>query len=132
MLPLPPDVMSPTGPSSVLCAVAAVHEVERHRDDLALEPRGARAHVALEHVHVAVHPEHFVHEVVVVVVAAVHGPRALAGLPRLVLVGRDVAELGDDRVAVAALRRHAAEDGEAVGVRVCAHDMPFGGVAIRR
>ena len=93
MLPLPPDVMSPAGPSS---ALSAAHG-GGHRDDLRLELGGARAHVTLEHVHVAVHPEHFVHEVVVVVVAAVHGAGALAGLPRLVLVGGDVAQLGPVR-----------------------------------
>ena len=58
-----------------------VEQVEGHGDDLALEPGRARAHVALQGVDVGVQAEGLVHEVVVVVVAAVHGAGALAGLP---------------------------------------------------
>ena len=39
-------------------------------------------------------PEGLVHEAVVIVVAAVHGARALAGLPERVLLGRHRVELG--------------------------------------
>ena len=49
MLPLPPEVTSPAGAG---CDHVRVQEVERHRDDLALELRHARAHVTLERVHV--------------------------------------------------------------------------------
>ncbi len=49
-------------------------EAERHGDDLGLEFRRARAHVALEHVHMGEEAECLVHEVVVIVVAAVHRP----------------------------------------------------------
>ena len=64
-----------------------VEEVEGHGDDLGLELGGARAHVALEHVDVGEQSEGLVHESVVVVVAAVHGARALARLPGGVLLG---------------------------------------------
>ena len=52
---------------------AAAEQVQGHGDDLGFELRGARAHVALEDVDVAELGEGFVEEVVVVVVAAVHG-----------------------------------------------------------
>ena len=78
-----------------------VEEVERHGDDLALELRLARAHVALQRVHVGEQPERLVHEVVVLVVAAVHRAGALAGLPeRVLLLGhRRAARRGPPRGA---------------------------------
>ena len=71
----------------------AVVQGQGHGDDLGLELGGARAHVALQHVHVGEEAERFVHEVIVVVVAAVHGARALAGLPERVLLDRHGAQL---------------------------------------
>ena len=77
-----------------------VQQVERHGDDLALELRHARAHVALQRVHVREQLEGAAHEVVVLVVAAVHRPGALAGLPRRVLVAaRSSASSCEDRRA---------------------------------
>jgi hypothetical protein len=76
-----------------------VEQVEGHGDDLALEAGGARAHVPLEDVHVGEEPERLVHEVVVVVVAAVHRPGALAGLPEGVLLLGHVVQLGEDLLA---------------------------------
>ena len=58
-----------------------VEQVERHGDDLALELGLARAHVALQGVDMSEQSERLVEEAVVIVVAAVHGARALAGLP---------------------------------------------------
>ena len=95
MLPLPPDVTRPA--VSVSLTALGVQEVERHRDDLALELRHARAHVALERVHVREQLEGAAHEVVVLVVAAVHRARALAGLPRRVLALGEAVELLQDR-----------------------------------
>jgi hypothetical protein len=63
-----------------------VHQVQGHRDDLALELRLARAHVALQRVDVGEHPERLAQEVVVLVVAAVHRPGDLPGLPERVLL----------------------------------------------
>ena len=60
-----------------------VQQVEGHGDDLALELRHARADVALQRVHVREQLEGAAHELVVLVVAAVHRARDLAGLPRL-------------------------------------------------
>jgi hypothetical protein len=75
---------------------ARVHEIERHRRDLALEPGGTGADVSLESVHVRVQGAHFVQERVVLRVAAVHRPRALAGLPEAVFLLRDLSELAQD------------------------------------
>ena len=63
-------------------------------------------------------PERLVHEVVVVVVAAVHRPGALAGLPDLVLLGRHLAQLGEDLLAGAALLGQRAVDAEPLGVGI--------------
>ena len=98
-----------------------VEEVERHGDDLALEVRGARAHVALQRVDVREQPEGLGQEVVVVVVAAVHGPGALPGLPEGVLLLRHGGQLGEDVVAGAAVLGQRAVHREAVLVRVVAH-----------
>ena len=65
--------------------------------------------------------EGLVHEVVVVVVAAVHGARALARLPEGVLLGGHGAQLGQHLFPAHALVREHAVDGEAVGVGVVAH-----------
>ena len=96
-------------------------KVERHGDDLRLELGRARAHVALQDVHMGEKAERLVHEVVVVVVAAVHRARALARLPEGVLLRRHGAELGEHLVPAHALGREHAVDGEAVGVGVVAH-----------
>ena len=84
-----------------------VEQVERHGDDLALELGRARAHVPLQHVDVGEEPERLVHEVVVLVVAAVHRARALAGLPEGVLLLGHGLQLGEDLVARAARRGEA-------------------------
>ncbi len=76
-----------------------VEHVERHGDDLALELGHARAHVALQRVHVCEEVEGAPEELVVRVVAAVHRARALPCFPRLVLGVGEAFELGDDRVA---------------------------------
>ena len=99
-----------------------VHQVEGHRDDLALELGLARAHVALQGVHVGEHPERLAEEVVVIVVAAVHRPRDLAGLPEGVLLLRHRPHLGEHVVARPAAVRERAVDGEPVGVRKVVHD----------
>src|SRR3546814_9444888 len=62
--------------------------------------------------------EHLVHEPVVIVVAAVHRPGALAGLPRLVLGRGEGPQLGEDVLAAAALVGQCSVDGEPVGVGV--------------
>ena len=105
-----------------------MEQVEGHRDDLALEPGRARAHVALQHVHVGEEPERLVEEVVVLVVAAVHRARALAGLPERVLLLRHVAQLLEDLVAGPALLGQRAVDAEPLGVgEVLLMDAPPGG-----
>ena len=96
----------------------SVHQIEHHRDDLALEARLARAHVALQRVDVREESERLVHEGVVVVVAAVDRPRALAGLPEGILLGRDGTQLGDDVVVRTAVLGQATVDVEAVRVRI--------------
>ena len=88
-----------------------VEQVEGHGDDLALEPGRARADVALQGVHVGEQPERLVHEGVVLVVAAVHGPGDLAGLPGVVLEVGHRAELGE-HLRAAALLGQAAVDRE--------------------
>ena len=105
------DAAGPAGrdqPAGVVAGgdggVAGV-QVERHGDDLRLELGGARAHVALQDVHVGEEAEGLVHEVVVVVVAAVHGARALAGLPEGVLLGGHGAQLVQHRLPAHALVR---------------------------
>ena len=99
----------------------AVVQVERHGDDFRLELRRARAHVPLQDVDVGKQAEGLVHEVVVVVVAAVHGARALAGLPEGVLLGRHGAQFGEHLFPAHALFREHAVDREAVGVGIVAH-----------
>src|SRR5581483_11906629 len=84
------------------CGVAGgitVQEVEGHRDDLGLELGLAGAHVALERVDVREPAECLGQERVVLVIAAVHGAGALAGLPEGVLLLGHRAELGEDLVA---------------------------------
>ena len=71
-------------------------QVQGHGDDLGLELRGARTHVALECVHVGEVREGLVEEVVVIVVAAVHRPRALTVLPHDVLARRHVVHHRED------------------------------------
>ena len=116
MLPVPPVVTRPTG--SVSVTVVGVEEVERHRDDLTLELRLARAHVALQRVDVREQPERLVHERVVLVVAAVHRPGALARLPERVLLLGHGLELGEEILPGAATLGERVVDGEAVFVRV--------------
>ena len=100
---------------------AGVQHVERHGDDLALELRHARAHIALERIHMREERERAVDEVVMLVVAAVHRAGALARLPERVFVARDGRELGEDRIAASTLRGHSSIDREPIGVRVVAH-----------
>ena len=97
---------------------AGVKEIERHGDDLALEARRARAHVPLEDVDVGVHPERLVHEVVVGVVAAVHGARALARLPERVLLLGHLAQLLEHLLARATALGKVAVDGIPSGIGV--------------
>ena len=99
----------------------AVQHVERHRDDLGLELRLARAHVALERVHVGEATERLVHEAVVLVVAAVHRAGALARLPEGVFLLGHRRQLGEDLLAGPSLLGQRAVDGEAILVRVCGH-----------
>ena len=73
-----------------------MHEVERHGDDLALEAGRAGTHVSLQGVLVGEESEGLGEERVVVEVTAVHRPRALTRLPRLVLERRHLAQLGED------------------------------------
>ena len=96
-------------------------QAQCHGDDLGLELGGARAHVALQDVHVGEEAEGIVHEVVVVVIAAVHGARALAGLPERILFGGHRAELGKDPCAGQTDVGEIAMDLETVGVGVAAH-----------
>ena len=86
----------------------AVQQVGGHGDDLALELRGARVHVALQHVGVRVEVEHLTEEVVVVVIAAVEAARHRALVAARVLGVRHAGDLGEDRRAVDRLGRHAA------------------------
>ncbi len=113
MLPVPPVVTSPAG---CVGDRVGVEQVERHGDDLALEPRRARAHVALQRVHVGEQPERLVEEVVVLVVAAVHRPGALAGLPERVLLLRHHPQLLEHLLAGPAVLGERAVDAEALGV----------------
>jgi hypothetical protein len=100
-----------------------VEHVEGHGDDLALELGAARADVALQGVDVAEQTERLVHEVVVVVVAAVVGARDLAGLPDGVLLGGHLAQLVEQLLGGTALFGHGPVDRETVGVGVgAAHD----------
>ena len=121
MLPVPPVVTRPQGSSPAAVGRLAVVQPEGHGDDLGLELGGARAHVALEDVHVGEEAEGIVHEVVVVVIAAVHGARALAGLPERVLLGGHRAEFGEDLLAGEADLGEIPMDLETVGVGVAAH-----------
>ena len=119
---MPPVVTSPAGSPSV--TALGVEQVERHRQDLGLELGGARAHVALQHVDVGEQAERLVHEVVVLVVAAVHRARALAGLPERVLLLGHRLQLGEDLGAGRPRGGKGAVDREAVLVRKLAHRRP--------
>ncbi len=98
-----------------------VEQIEGHGDDLGLELRRARAHVPLEHVHVGEQTEGLVEEAVVVVVPAVHRPRAAAPFPGRVLLHRHGVELLEDRVARRAPFGEVPVDGEPAGVGEGAH-----------
>ena len=95
-----------------------VHEVERHGDDLALEARRARAHVALQDVDVRVQCERLVEKLVVLHVAAVHRSRAFAGLPERIFLFRHLAQLVEHHLARLTGLRQPLIDGEAPRVRV--------------
>ena len=97
-----------------------VEEIERHRDDLALELRHARAHVALQRVDVREELEGTPHELVVPVVAAVHRAGALAGLPHRIFSAREVDELPDDRLPAPPFGGHAADHVVRLGVGILA------------
>ena len=79
-----------------VAATRRTEQVERHRDDLGLELRSARAHVALQRVHVGEAAECLVDEVVVLVVPAVHRAGALPGLPERVFLLRHDLQLAQD------------------------------------
>ena len=98
----------------------------RHRDDLALEARRARAHVALQGVLVREQAEGLVQERVVVAVAAVHGPGALAVLPDRVLLGGHLAQLAEDLLAGAAAVGELAVDAVALGVGIEVEEVAHG------
>ncbi len=98
-----------------------VHQVERHGDHLALELRGARAHVPLQDVDVGEEAERLVEEPVVLVVAGVHRPGALPGLPEGVLLGRHRPHLGEHVLARAAVLGQRPVHGEPVCVREVGH-----------
>ena len=119
MLPVPPVVTTPTGVESV--AAPAVEHIEGHGDDLGLELGLARTHVALQRVHVGEATEGLGHEPVVLVVAAVHRARALAGLPEGVFLLGHGGELGEDLLAGPSRFGQRAVDGEAILVRVRGH-----------
>src|SRR5260370_29162723 len=85
--------------SAVMPPATPPYTVEGHGDDLALELRHARAHVPLEGVHVGEPPEGLGQEPVVLVIAAVHRPRALARLPERVLFARDRRQLSQHLLA---------------------------------
>ena len=93
-----------------------VEQVERHREDLALELRGAGTHVALEDVHVREQAERLGEEAVVLVVTGVHRPGALAGLPEGVLLGGHRPQLGEHLLPGRALLGQGAVHGEPVRV----------------
>ena len=117
--PAPPAGDQATG-LAVLDGVC-VEQVQCHRDDLTLELGCAGAHVALQGVHVGEEPERLVHEPVVLVVSAVHGARALSGLPRGVLLMGHLRQLGEDLGLVTALFGNGPEDLESLGVGMGTH-----------
>ena len=109
-----------------------VHQVERHRDDLALEAGHRRAQVALQGVDVGEPPERLGQVGVVLVVAAVHRPRDLAALPGAVLLGGHRLELGEHLGARSPLLGQRAVDGEPVGVREVARHVAGTGCSLAR
>src|ERR1019366_2572547 len=94
-----------------------------------LELGRARAHVALEDVDMCEEPEGFVHEVVVVVISAVHGARAFSGFPERILFSGHRAQFGQDLLAGLARLGQRPMDLEPVGVGVAGHgvDAPSAG-----
>ena len=98
-----------------------MHQVEGHRDDLALEAGRAGAHVSLQRVHVPVHLERLRHEGVVLLVAAVERPGGLALLPRAILERRHLTQLAQDLVRRPPDRWHRSQYRVAVGVRERSH-----------
>ena len=98
-----------------------VQEVERHGDDLRLEPGCARAHVPLQHVDMREERERLVQEVVVIVVAAVHGSRTPARLPRRILLSCHRPQHGKYLVARHPVVGERPVYGHAIGIGKGAH-----------
>ena len=98
-----------------------VQHIEGHGDDLGLELRRTRTHIALERVHVREVAERLVEEVVVVVVTAVHGARALAVFPDPILALGDVVHHREDLFSGGALVRHRTVDRIGIGVGKVGH-----------
>ncbi len=98
-----------------------MEKVQCHGDDFGFELGGARAHVALERVDVREQPEGFGEEVVVVVVAAVHRPRAFPGLPEGVLLLRHHLEVAEDLLVAPARFGEPTVDLETVVIGEGAH-----------
>ena len=84
----------------------AVKQVGGHRDDLCLELRRARIHVALQDVGVGVEAEHLAEEGVVVVVTAVEAARHRALVALGVFGACHLGDLSEDRSPVDRLRGH--------------------------
>ncbi len=120
MLPVPPVVTTPAGVVSV--TALAVEHVERHGDDLGLELRRARAHVALQRVDVGEASERLGHER-----RSARGRRSTSS-PSTCPVSQKasssaaiVGQLGEDLLARPAVFGQHPVDGEPTVVGVGAH-----------
>lgn len=96
---MPPVVTIPT--RVAVGHGVGVHQVEGHGDDLTLEPGLRGADIPLQGVDMGVHLVGLAQERVVLLVAAVHRPRDLPGLPRAVFLVSHVLEFDQDLVVAA-------------------------------
>ena len=103
-----------------------MEQVQGHRDDLALKPGRARAHVALQRVLMREQAKRLLQERIVVPIPAVHRPRASAALPDGILLIGDRPQLGEDLLARSTLLRKRPVDPVALGVRVAVEEVGHG------